>query len=217
MIKLKVLVAGAVVASNMFATSLYDDQISSILGDMVSTNRDVRLSVTNRLNSLITAVTNREQLATCKLLKAKLRTECADIMGDEQIYDYHAFHDATNLCWDVLRAFPATENAWQFYGATLLLPLPLSMDRQYQAMYSIATNALAALDTQNVMLMDTNVWTVLVSQEMIQPENIRNLLKVLAASSLSLTDKTVDISSYTNGLPANMLKLVNDVRSEIGN
>lgn len=217
MIKSNVLLASAVVVSTMFATSLYDDQISSILGDMVSTNRDVRLSVTNRLNSLIAAITNREQLATCKLLKAKLRTECADIMGDEKIYDDSAYDDATNLCWDVLRAFPFTENAWQFYGATLLLPLPLSMDRQYQTMYSIATNALVALDTQNVMPMDTNVWTVLVSKDMIQPENIRNLLKVLAASSLSLTDKTADISSYTNGLPANMLKVVKDVRSETEN
>ena len=217
MIKLKVLVAGAVVASNMFATSLYDDQISSILGDMVSTNRDVRLSVTNRLNSLITAVTNREQLATCKLLKAKLRTECADIMGDEQIYDYHAFHDATNLCWDVLNTFSGEETAWQFYGATLLLPLPLSMDRQHQAAYSIATNALVSLGVQNDVEIDTNVWAVLFSQESSNPGQIRMLLQTLAAVSLSFADKTADISSYTNGLPAHALKVVNDVRSEIEN
>ncbi len=217
MSKLKVLLTSAVVASNVFATGIYDTQIGSILGDMVSTNRDVRLNVTNRLNALITADTNIDHVATCKLLKAKLRIECADIMGDEQIYDYYAFHDATNLCWDVLNLFSGEERAWQFYGATLLLPLPLSMDRQHQAAYSIATNALASLDLQSGFAIDTNVWAVLFSPESSNPGQIRMLLRTLAAVSLSCADKTVDVSSYTNGLPAHALKVVNDVRSETGN
>lgn len=216
MMKLKIVTCCAFVVTVTFATNLYDVQIGSILGDMASTNREVRLNVTNRLNVLISTVTNRGQLATCKLLKAKLRIECADIMGDEQIYDSNAFHDATNLCWDVLRTFSPGENAWQFYGATLLLPLPLSMGKQHQAAYSIATNAIVALEAQSNVEIDTSAWTVLFSQESSQSGHLRMLLRTLAAVSLSFADKTADISSYTNGLPAEALSVVNEVRSEIG-
>ena len=34
------------------------------------------------------------------------------------------------------------------YGASLLLPLPLSMDKKYGDMFSVATNALFAIDAQ---------------------------------------------------------------------
>ena len=217
MMKSVILMVGAFVASTVFGASLYDEQIGSILADMTSTNIETRLNVTNRLNALIASVTNREQLATCRLLKAKLRIECEDITRDERIYDYYAFHDATNLCWKVRNTFSPSENAWQFYGATLLLPLPLSMDRQHQAAYSIATNALVSLGVQNDVEIDTNVWAVLFSQESSNPGQIRMLLRTLAAVSLSFADKTADISSYTNGLPAHALKVINDVRSEIGN
>ena len=217
MMKSMILMVGAFVASSVFGTSLYDEQIGSILADMTSTNIETRLNVTNRLNALIASVTNREQLATCRLLKAKLRIECEDITRDERIYDYYAFHDATNLCWKVRNTFSPSENAWQFYGATLLLPVPLSMDNQHQVAYAIATNALATLDTYGEASLDEDVWPVLFSQEALQQGNMRIALQTLAAITLSFVDITADITSYTNGLPAQAIQMINGIRSKRGN
>jgi hypothetical protein len=111
------------------ASEVYDSEIGSILQDVSSANRMVRLNATNRIDTLMTSLSNREEIATCKLLMAKLRMECADITGDESIYDFHAYNDVTNLCWSVLHDFDADRAAWPFYGASLLLPLPLSMDK----------------------------------------------------------------------------------------
>jgi hypothetical protein len=173
----------------------------------------VRLNAVNRIDALMASLSDREEIAACKLLKAKLRIECADVMGEESIYDYYAYHDATNLCWGVLNDFRADRSKWQFYGASLLLPRPLSMDKRYGDMFSVATNALSALDAQGMMPVATNVWTVLLSQELLQPCNVRDTLRMLAASSLLLSDANANVSSYTNGLPVEALAIVNAIRS----
>lgn len=210
----KIMTVAMMVVSAAYATSPYDDQIGSVLEDMVSTNREVRLNVTNRLDALIEVTTNGNQLTTCKLLKAKLRTECADIMGDEQVYDCHAFHDATNLCFDVLRYSTPFPSSWQRYGAVFTLALPLSMDRQHQMMYSIATNALEVLDAQCEISTDTNVFAVLYGPESLRPGYMRDMVRTLAAVTLSLSDNAADISAYTNGLPTQAIQVIEDIRGE---
>ena len=97
MMKKILLIVLPVVMLPVLASEVYDSEIGSILQDVSSTNRMVRLNATNRIDTLMTSLSNREEIATCKLLIAKLRTECADITGDESIYDFHAYHDVTNL------------------------------------------------------------------------------------------------------------------------
>ena len=198
----------------VLASEVYDSEIGSILQDVSSTNRMVRLNATNRIDTLMMSLSNREEIATCRLLMAKLRTECADITGDESIYDFHAYNDVTNLCWSVLHDFDADRAMWPFYGASLLLPLPLSMDKKYGDMFSVATNALFTIDAQDGILIDTNVWGVLFGSEMLQTSNMRVTFRTIAASSLLLSDSAADVSSYTNGLPASALSVVNAIRSE---
>lgn len=204
----------SVAASQVLASSVYESEIVSILQDVSSTNRMVRLNATNRIDTLMMSLSNREEIATCKLLMAKLRTECADIMGDESIYDFNAYHDVTNLCWSVLHDFDAERATWPFYGASLLLPLPLSMDRRYGDMFFVATNALSSIDVQNEILIDTNVWSVIFSPELLQMSNMKVSFRTIAASSLLLSDSAADVSAYTNGLPVSALSVINAIRSE---
>ena len=204
----------SVAASQVLASSVYESEIVSILQDVSSTNRMVRLNATNRIDTLMMSLSNREEIATCKLLMAKLRTECADIMGDESIYDFNAYHDVTNLCWSVLHDFDAERATWPFYGASLLLPLPLSMDRRYGDMFFVATNALSSIDVQNEILIDTNVWSVIFSPELLQMSNMKVSFRTIAASSLLQSDSAADVSAYTNGLPVSALSVINAIRSE---
>ena len=204
----------SVAASQVLASSVYESEIVSILQDVSSTNRMVRLNATNRIDTLMMSLSNREEIATCKLLMAKLRTECADIMGDESIYDFNAYHDVTNLCWSVLHDFDAERATWPFYGASLLLPLPLSMDRRYGDMFFVATNALSSIDVQNEILIDTNVWSVIFSPELLQMSNMKVSFRTIAASSLLLSVSAAVVSAYTNGLPVSALSVINAIRSE---
>lgn len=204
----------SVAVSQVLASSVYESEIGSILQDVSSTNRTVRLNATNRIDTLMRSLSNRVEIAACKLIMAKLRTECADIMGDESIYDFHAYHDATNLCWSVLHDFDAERTTWPFYGASLLLPLPLSMDKRYGDMFFVATNALSSIDARNEILIDTNVWSAVFSPELLQTGNMRASFRMLAASSLLLSGSTADVSAYTNGLPASALSVINAIRSE---
>lgn len=195
-----------VFALEAFATSPYESQLGDILMDFSSSNRTTRLDTTNRLDALMRATTNRAELATCKLLKAKLRTECADITGPEDIYDADAYDDVTNLCWSVLGEFAGEKNAWHFYGATILLAKPLSMDNRHDEIYCSATNALAGLCERPALNVETNVWTALFGAESLQEGNIQTLLRTLAAMSLWTMDRTADIGIYTNALPATILE-----------
>ena len=214
MMKKILLIVLPVVMLPVLASEVYDSEIGSILQDVSSTNRMVRLNATNRIDTLMTSLSNREEIATCKLLMAKLRAECADITGDESIYDFHAYNDVTNLCWSVLHDFDSDRTTWPFYGASLLLPFPLSMDKKYGDMFSVATNALFAIDAQDGILIETNVWSVLFGPELLQTSNMRVTFRTIAASSLLLSDSMADVSSYTNGLPASALSVVNAIRSE---
>lgn len=203
-----------VVMLPVLASEVYESEIGSILQAVSSTNRMTRLNSTNRIDALMMSLSNREEIATCKLLIAKLRTECADITGDESIYDFHAYHDVTNLCWSVLHDFDADRATWPFYGASLLLPLPLSMDKRYGDMFSVATNALFTINAQDGILIDTNVWSVLFGPELLQTGNMRISFRTIAASSLLLSDSAADVSVYTNGLPTSALSVINAIRLE---
>ena len=203
-----------VVLLPVLASEVYESEIGSILQDVSSTNRMVRLNATNRIDTLMMSLSNREEIATCKLLMAKLRTECADITGDESIYDFHAYHDVTSLCWSVLHDFDVDRAMWPFYGASLLLPLPLSMDKRYGDMFSVATNVLFTIDAQDEILVDTNAWSVLFGPELLQKGNMRVSFQTIAASSLLLSDSSADVSAYTNGLPAAALSVISAIRSE---
>ena len=204
----------SVVMSPAFASEGYMAEIGSILRDVSSTNRMVRLNATNRIDALMMSLSNREEIATCKLLMAKLRSECADITGDESIYDFHAYHDVTNLCWSVLHDFDADRATWPFYGAALILPLSLSMDKRYDDMFSVATNALFTIDAQDGILIETNVWSVLFSPELLVPSNMITSFRTIAASSLLLSDSAADVSAYTNDLPSSALSVIKAIRSE---
>ena len=214
MIKRMVTMVLSVMVLPVIASAIYESEIGDILQDVSSANRMVRLNAANKINTLVLSLSNREEVAACKLLMAKLRIECADIMGDESIYDSNAYHDATNLCWSVLQDFEAERATWPFYGASLLLPFPLSMDKRYCDMFSVATNALSSIDAQNEIQIDTNVWSALLGAELLQTNNMRDSLRTIAASSLLLHDSAADVSTYTNGLPASALSVINAIRSE---
>ena len=200
MTRLDVMFVAAILALAVFADNPYMDQIGGILRDVSSADRDVRLSATNKIDILMAAVSNSDETATCRLLKAKLRIECADIAGDASIYDPAAFADATNLCWSAMRDVGGDRLKWQFYGASLLLPRPLSMDGCFDDMFCIATNALSSTNVVNSVCFDTNVWHALFGRTVLNTEDASTAFRVLAASSLLLTDRSADIAVYTNGL-----------------
>ena len=212
--EIKAVILAATMAGNAFAGDPYAEQIGGILQDAGSTNCEIRLEATNRIDSLIAVLSNRCEIATCKLLKAKLRIECADITGPEEIYDYAAFDDSTNLCWSVLNEFSNERTHWQFYGAAMLLPLPLSIDSRFDDMFRVATNALSSANTLNSVSFETNVWQALFGQNTLSAEDAQTSFRSLAASSLLLLDRNADISAYTNGLPAQALDVIRSIRSD---
>ncbi len=191
----------------------YEESKADVLAAVASTNREVRLSVTNRVDSLMALAVSVEETNTCKLIKAKVLSECADIMDDEEIYDGSAYGRITNLCWSVLRSSSSRPDSWQRYGSVFCLVEPLSMDGQHETIFGIATNALAVADSQNAVSVDTNVWTVLFGTESLQLEGIREYMRTLAAMSLSMSNRNADISAYTNGLPPRALEVIRSIRS----
>lgn len=200
MSKLGVFILAASSAIGAFADSPYEEQIGSILQDVASEHREVRQGATNRIDALMGAISNCEQIATCKLLKAKLRMECAEITGADSCYDPGALADATNLCRSALRDISDDRSKWQFYGASLLLPLPLSMDGKFDDMFSVATNALASTSSLAAVSFETNAWHALFGCPVLTPDDGQTAFRTLAASSLLLSDRNADISVYTNGL-----------------
>ena len=194
----------------------YEESKADVLAAVASTNREVRLSVTNRVDSLMALAVSMEETNTCKLIKAKVLSECADIMDDEEIYDDSAYGRITNLCWSVLQSSSSRPDSWQRYGSVFCLVEPLSMDGQHETIFGIATNALAAVDSQNAVSVDTNTWTVLFGAESLQLEGIREHMRTLAAMSLSMLDRDADIFVYTNGLPAQALEVIRSMRADSG-
>ena len=61
-----------VVMLPVLASEVYESEIGSILQAVSSTNRMTRLNATNRIDALMMSLSNREEIATCKLLIAEL-------------------------------------------------------------------------------------------------------------------------------------------------
>lgn len=209
----KLLVASMLVSAVVASATPYDDQINGILQRILSTNREIRLSTTNRIDALMGIVSNREELATCKLLKAKVRLECADITAPKGIYDDNAYHDVTNLCWSVADEFASDKSSWRLYGALLMLPLPLSMNSRYDEMFRVATNALESANGQETISVDAHVWMVLFGKSALPTEDLNVSMRTLAASALLLSDQNANVFSYTNGLPHEAVAVVESVRT----
>jgi len=211
MMKIVLLLASVLVTEVAASATPYNDQIGVILQCVSSTNREVRLNVTNRIDELMKIVTNREELATCKLLKAKVRLECADITGEHESYDDNAYCEVTNLCWGVANEFASDKGSWRLYGALLMLPLPLSMNSRYEEMFCVATNALASVNAQSSIFVDGDVWMALFGKRTLQVEDVKVAMRTLAASSLLLSDSTANVFFYTNGLPVEALSVIESI------
>ena len=192
----------------------YEELKADILADVASTNREARLAVTNRVDGLISLAPSTEETNTCKLIKARVLSECADITGEEEIYDGRAYGMVTNLCWSVLQSSLSRPDSWQRYGSVFCLVEPLSMDGRHETIFGIATNALAAADSQNAVSVDTHTWTVLFGAESLQLQGIKEHMRTLAAVSLSMSDRNADISAYTNGLPTRLLEVIRAIRGQ---
>lgn len=210
----KILIAAAfsLAASGSLRAVEYAAELDGIISEMASTNRQTRLGATNRIDALSASLSDGRQLATCKLLKAKLRSECADIMDGDEVYDHSAYADATNLCLEVMADFANDRESWHAYGAAMLVALPLSIDRRHGEMFEAARDALSLAEGVESVSVETNAWVALFGSETLDFDRTKDALRTIAAAALSLSDASADVSAYTNGLPPQAVEMINSIR-----
>ena len=193
------------VVSAAYATSPYDDQIGSVLEDMVSTNREVRLNVTNRLDALIEVTTNGNQLATCKLLKASILLDYSENMADTTAFDC-----VTNICREI-EADLSGLYAWQRIGALSIFANAMIDDGHPEVAFVASTNLLSIFTGNQCLGVDTNIWDVLFKPGGMDVMPPMDFIRANAAASLFKMNPNADLSPYTNGVPIEVLREIIEV------
>jgi len=201
----KIMTVAMMVVSAAYATSPYDDQIGSVLEDMVSTNREVRLNVTNRLDALIEVTTNGNQLATCKLLKASILLDYSENMADTTAFDC-----VTNICREI-EADLSGLYAWQRIGALSIFANAMIDDGHPEVAFVASTNLLSIFTGNQCLGVDTNIWDVLFKPGGMDVMPPMDFIRANAAASLFKMNPNADLSSYTNGVPIEVLREIIEV------
>jgi hypothetical protein len=70
---------------------------------------------TNDIDALIASTTNADRIAECRLLKAAVLVECAEIELDDAAYS-----EATNLCAIVEADYSERCDNWRLWGSFLV-------------------------------------------------------------------------------------------------
>ena len=201
----KIMTVAMMVVSAAYATSPYDDQIGSVLEDMVSTNREVRLNVTNRLDALIEVTTNGNQLATCKLLKASILLDYSENMADTVAFDC-----VTNICREI-EADLSGLYAWQRIGALSIFANAMIDDGHPEVAFVASTNLLSIFTGNQCLGVDTNIWDVLFKPGGMDVMPPMDFIRANAAASLFKMNPNADLSPYTNGVPIEVLREIIEV------
>lgn len=201
----KIMTVAMMVVSAAYATSPYDDQIGSVLEDMVSTNREVRLNVTNRLDALIEVTTNGNQLATCKLLKASILLDYSENMADTTAFDC-----VTNICREI-EADLSGLYAWQRIGALSIFANAMIDDGHPEVAFVASTNLLSIFTGNQCLGVDTNIWDVLFKPGGMDVMPPMDFIRANAAASLFKMNPNADLSPYTNGVPIEVLREIIEV------
>ena len=201
----KIMTFAMMVVSAAYATSPYDDQIGSVLEDMVSTNREVRLNVTNRLDALIEVTTNGNQLATCKLLKASILLDYSENMADTTAFDC-----VTNICREI-EADLSGLYAWQRIGALSIFANAMIDDGHPEVAFVASTNLLSIFTGNQCLGVDTNIWDVLFKPGGMDVMPPMDFIRANAAASLFKMNPNADLSPYTNGVPIEVLREIIEV------
>ena len=196
----KIMTVAMMVVSAAYATSPYDDQIGSVLEDMVSTNREVRLNVTNRLDALIEVTTNGNQLATCKLLKASILLDYSENMADTTAFDC-----VTNICREI-EADLSGLYAWQRIGALSIFANAMIDDGHPEVAFVASTNLQSIFNGNQCLGVDTNIWDVLFKPGGMDVMPPMDFIRANAAASLFKMNPNADLSPYTNGVPIEVLR-----------
>ena len=201
----KIMTVAMMVVSAAYATSPYDDQIGSVLEDMVSTNREVRLNVTNRLDALIEVTTNGNQLATCKLLKASILLDYSENMADTTAFDC-----VTNICREI-EADLSGLYAWQRIGALSIFANAMIDDGHPEVAFVASTNLQSIFNGNQCLGVDTNIWDVLFKPGGMDVMPPMDFIRANAAASLFKMNPNADLSPYTNGVPIEVIREIIEV------
>lgn len=174
------------------------DVASAVRADAFAT----RINATNEINSLLASTSDANAKANLRLLKASVLLELA-----ERELEGGAYDEATNLCASVVGDLQGDDGAWQPYGARFLMMGAHSLQGDAALSFAVATNALSELVAHPVGV-DADVWNAISIRETASAMTIRDAFRTGVALHLALAGRTEDLTSCTNGLPENILELV---------
>ena len=186
----------------------HQEQMRTILGGFSSTNYWERMNTTNKINLLMMATTNGDELADCKLLKSAVLLERAEIEHDGKARD-----EATNLLWSIEGEYSARQVDWRFFGVRLVLMQSLALSEDYTRIHSLATNTIPIAPTSDFERA-TNVWSALFGPEIPSKVSLKDAFRFNAADALLSIDTSADVYALTNGLPAEMAGRLEKIHSK---
>lgn len=186
----------------------YQSGLTNALHLFSSSRHWERMQSTNCINVLISSTTNADRIAECKLLKAAVLVECAEIELDDAAYS-----EATNLCAAVKAEYSGRGDNWLLWGSILVNMQALSAMEQYTNVYAVATNAIA-LSPPLDFARSTNVWSALFGPEIPDSISLRDAFRFNAADALLSIDKTADVNALTNGLPSEMIIRLGEIHKD---
>lgn len=187
----------------IYFVSAFSQQVSTLpeIVSFMSTN-DYRhcFKLTNDLDSLMLSTTGVLNRSTCKLLKASILFDHSYAMANQTSFD-----QATNLCCEI-EAELSDLIVWQRIGALCKFTNAMIEDGHPEMAFTASTNLLSTYRYNPCVDVDTNVWDVLFKPGGLNLIPPFGFIKANVAAVRFRMDTNVDITSYTNGLPQEILR-----------
>ncbi len=185
------------------STGAFSQQVATVseIVSFMSTN-DYRhcFTLTNNLDSIMLSSTDILERATCKLLKASILLDHSENMANSTSFDL-----ATNLCCEIETELSGLL-AWQRIGALCKFCSAMFEDGHSEVAFIASTNQLNFFSGNQNIEVATNVWDVLFKPGGLEIMTPLGFVKANAAASRFRMAPTEDISTYTNGLPHEILR-----------
>lgn len=173
----------------------YTTDIDAIMRDLAVYDIAKQMACTNRIDALKASTSDLREKATCRLVKAALLLK----LGDDML-DYSAWDCATNEFHSLESDLAATPDAWQLHCSRLFTAGALILDGKYGAAFDVLSDALAKLDAQQTIALETNVWNAINIDAPDPHISMRDAMRADAAHCLFRAGRFSELSTYTNGL-----------------
>jgi len=184
------------------SASAFSQQMMTLpeIVSFMSTNDYRRnFTMTSNLDVVTMSATGVLDRSTSKLLKASILLDHSENMADQISFDC-----ATNLCREIETEL-AGLTAWQRIGALNVFANAMIDDGHPEVAFVAATNLLNVFQGNQCTEVDTNVWNVLFKPGGLDVMPPAGFINADAAMLLFKMNPNAELSSYTNGLPVEII------------